>query len=88
MYIKIISILIILFAGYSVNAQSDITGKWKNEETGSIIEIYKQNNLFYGKINQVSGNESKEKVGHLLLNKLIYNSTKKNTAAKLIQPME
>jgi len=64
-----------LFTVYSVNAQSEIIGKWKNENSGSIIEIYKQNNLFYGKIIKVSGNEPKEKVGHLLLDKLTFNTT-------------
>lgn len=83
MYIKIISILIILFAGYSVNAQSDIIGKWKNEENGSIIEIYIHDNLFYGKIIKVSGKEPKEKVGHLLLNILIFNSTTKKYSGKV-----
>jgi hypothetical protein len=62
-----------LFTGYIVNAQSEIIGKWKNVETGSVIEIDKQNNMFYGEIIKVSGNESKEKVGNLLLNNLIYN---------------
>jgi hypothetical protein len=50
MYIKSLSIILLLFTGYIVNAQSEIIGKWKNKDSGSIIEIYKQNNLFYGKI--------------------------------------
>jgi hypothetical protein len=64
-----------LFTSYIVNAQSEIIGKWKNENSGSIIEIYKQNNLFYGKIIKVSGNKAKEKVGHLLLDKLTFLTT-------------
>jgi hypothetical protein len=83
MHIRIISILLILFAGYSVNAQSDIIGKWKNENLGSIIEIYQQNNLFNGKIINVSVNESKEKIGHLLLDKLTYNTTTKKYKGKV-----
>jgi len=72
MYIKSLSILLMLFSGYIANAQSEIIGKWKNEESGSIIEIYKQNSLFFGKIIKVSGNEDREKAGHLLLDKLTY----------------
>ncbi len=83
MYIKLISILLMLFAGNSVNAQSEIIGKWKNEDSGSIIEIYKQNNLFYGKIIKVSGNDPKEKVGHLLLDKLTFNTTTKKYKGKV-----
>lgn len=75
MYIKLLSILLMLFNGYIVNAQSEIIGKWKNENSGSMIEIYKQNNLFYGKIIKISGNEDKEKVGHLLLDKLTFHTT-------------
>lgn len=75
MYIKLLSILLMLFTGYIVNAQSEIIGKWKNKDSGSIIEIYKQNNLFYGKIIKVSGNEAKEKVGHLLLDKLTFSTS-------------
>jgi uncharacterized protein (DUF2147 family) len=75
MYIKSLSILLLLFTGYIAKAQSEIIGKWKNENSGSIIEIYKQNNLFYGKIIKVSGNEAKEKVGHLLLDKLTFLTT-------------
>jgi len=73
MYIKSLSILLMLFTGYNVNAQSEIIGKWKNENTGSIIEIYKLNYLFYGKLIKVSGSETKEKVGHLLLDKLTFS---------------
>lgn len=74
MYIKLISILLMVLTGNSVNTQSEIIGHWKNAESGSIIEIYKQSNLFYGKIIKASGNEAKEKVGHLLLDKLTFNT--------------
>ncbi len=83
MYIKLISILLMLFAGNSVYAQSEIIGHWKNADSGSIIEIYKQNNLFYGKIIKASGNEPKEKVGHLLLDKLTFNTVTKKHKGKV-----
>lgn len=44
-----------------------MTGNWKNEETGSSIEIFKEDDFFYGKIVKVEGNNGKEKVGQLLL---------------------
>lgn len=75
MYIKLLSVILMLFASCFSNAQSEIIGKWKNEDSGSIIKIYKQNNLFYGKIIKVSGNEAKKNVGHLLLDKLNFLTT-------------
>ena len=77
MYIGIFSILILLLLNNFVSAQSEIIGKWKSEENSSLIDIYMQNNIFYGKIIKVSGNESKAKVGHLLLDNLIFNSSTK-----------
>ena len=78
MYIRIFSILALLLFNHFVDAQSEIIGKWKSKENDNLIEIYMQNNIFYGKIIKVSGNESKEKIGHLLLDSLIFNpSTKK-----------
>ena len=77
MYIRIFSILTLLLFNHFVNAQSEIIGKWKSEKNSSLIEIYMQNNIFYGKIIKVSGNESKEKVGHLLLDNLIFNPSTK-----------
>lgn len=67
------SIFLMFFVGNYIHAQSEITGKWKNEKTGSVIEIDKQNNMFYGKIIKVMGNEPKEKLGHILYEKLIFN---------------
>lgn len=83
MYIKLILMLLMLMTGNSVNAQSEIIGNWENADSGNIIEIYKQDNLFYGMIIKVSGNEPKEKIGHLLLDKLTFNTITKNYNGKV-----
>jgi len=64
---------IIIFLFFPVlQAQHSITGNWKNEETGSSIEIFKKNDLFYGKIVKVEGKNDKEKVGQLLLTDITF----------------
>lgn len=83
MYIKLISILLMLFAGNSFNAQSEIIGKWKNEDSGSIIEIYQENKVFVGKTISVSDADLNNKTGHLLLNGLVYNNFTKKYKGKV-----
>jgi|GEM_PF-1985626 len=75
---KLVIIVSLLFLVNVTFSQTIIKGKWKNLETGSIVEIYNQNELFFGKIVKVSGANSKEKVGHLLLTNLAYQESSKN----------
>ncbi len=58
-------------------AQYPLSGNWKNEETGSSVEIFKKDDLFYGKIVKVEGNNDKEKVGQLLLTDITFVSSSK-----------
>lgn len=58
-------------------AQYPLSGNWKNEETGSSVEIFKKDDLFYGKIVKVKGNNDKEKVGQLLLTDITFISSSK-----------
>ncbi|MDZ7740582.1 MAG: hypothetical protein U5Q03_02195 [Bacteroidota bacterium] len=83
MYIKLISILLMLFAGNSVNAQSKIIGQWKNEDSSSIIEIYQENKVFVGKTISVSDADLNNKTGHLLLDKLTFNTVTKKHKDKV-----
>lgn len=69
-YISIVSMMLFSFYGFS---QTGIEGKWKNEENGIDIEIYSQNNMFFGKTISVTNADSGIKAGHLLLNNLVYN---------------
>lgn len=64
---------VIIFLFFPVlHAQYSITGSWKNEETGSSVEIFKKDDLFYGKIVKVERNNGKEKVGQLLLTDILF----------------
>ncbi len=52
---KILVILLLISAHFSLSAQNDIFGKWKtiDDETGkvkSVVEIYKKDDKAYGKI--------------------------------------
>lgn len=64
-------------------SQTSILGKWENEETGITLEIYNQINEYSGNIIKVSNSDSKEKVGHLLLNHLVYNKSLKKYSGKV-----
>ena len=52
---KIGLIIIVLLTGFSIDiycqySTDDIVGKWYTEEKESIVEIYKRNNKYYGKL--------------------------------------
>jgi hypothetical protein len=64
-------------------SQPAIEGKWKSEENGSVIEIYSKNNMFIGKIINVSDAKSNDKIGHLLLNSLVYNNSTRKYEGKV-----
>lgn len=67
---------VVIFLFLSVlQAQHSLTGNWKNEETGSSVEIFKKNDMFYGKVIKVEGNNDKEKVGQLLLTEIKFESS-------------
>ncbi len=65
---KLLLASFIILSYFSVNAQ-DVIGKWKSidDETGkpkSIIEIYKENGKYYGKIVQLLTEANKDGVCH------------------------
>lgn len=53
--------------------QDDIKGKWKFSDSSREIEVYKQNNKFFAKIITASGNDVKEKVGHIMIKDIVYD---------------
>ena len=63
---KKILFLLLAFIGFQfIHAQDEILGKWKtiDDETGqakSIVEIYKQNGKYYGKIVKLLTEENKD----------------------------
>ena len=78
--IYIVSMLLLSLISFS---QPAIEGKWKSEENGSVIEIYSKNNMFIGKIINVSDAKSNDKIGHLLLNSLVYNNSTRKYEGKV-----
>ncbi|NPA42883.1 MAG: DUF2147 domain-containing protein [Chlorobi bacterium] len=62
---KFILFFAVMAAAWSVHAQDEIVGKWKtiDDETGeakSIIEIYKQDGKYYGKIVKLLSEKNKD----------------------------
>ena len=78
--IYIVSMLLLSLISFS---QPAIEGKWKSEENGIVIEIYSKNNMFIGKIINVSDAKSNDKIGHLLLNSLVYNNSTRKYEGKV-----
>jgi len=83
MTIKSIFILSMLLLSLFSFSQPAIEGKWKSKENGNVIEIYSQNNMFIGKIINVSDANSNDKIGHLLLNSLVYNNSTRKYEGKV-----
>ena len=83
MNIKSISIISMLLFSLFSFSQSQIEGKWKGEENGSVIEIYSQNNMFFGKIINAPDTSSDVEKGHVLLNNLVYNNATKKYEGKV-----
>ncbi len=70
--IFMVSLLLLLLYGFS---QPSIEGKWKSVEKGYVIEIYSENDMFFGKIIDTPDEDSKDEIGHLLINSLSYNNS-------------
>lgn len=70
----------------SFKSNESITGKWVFSDSPREMEIYNENNKYYGKIIKVSGTEKKEKVGHLLLLDFIYDPSEKECIGHINSP--
>lgn len=70
----------------SFKSNESITGKWAFSDSPREIEIYRENNKYYGKIIKVSGTEKKEKVGHILLQDFVYDPSGKNYTGNINSP--
>lgn len=64
----------------------EITGKWAFPDSPREIEVYEQNNKYYAKIIKVSGEDKKEKVGHIMLKDLVYDLSDKKYTGKANSP--
>ena len=76
--------LVLLLTSFKNN--DSITGKWVFSDSPREIEIYMENNKYYGKIIKVSGTEKKEKVGHILLLDFVYNPAEKEYNGNINSP--
>ena len=70
-------IVFFVFTGYLTNLQNDILGTWTNNKTGYTIEIYEQDNQFYGKIVKVREGKSDDEIGHVLLRNIVLDDSPK-----------
>ena len=74
---QIVILLTVLFSlkTPSANNADIIMGKWINiPKENLIIEVYKLNNEYKGKINWAKDNDKKKPVGFIILDKLKYNA--------------
>ena len=78
--------LLVALTSFQYQTKKDITGKWAFPESLREIEVYKQSNKYYGKIIKVSGNDEKEKVGHIMLKDLVYDQTDKKYKGEVNSP--
>jgi len=86
----IIFLLILPLALFLMSFQNqetiEITGKWAFPDSPREIEVYKQKDKYYAKIIKVSGEDKKEKVGHIMLTDLVYDQTDKIYSGKANSP--
>jgi uncharacterized protein (DUF2147 family) len=76
----------VALTSFQYQTKKDITGKWAFPDSPREIEIYKQSNKYYAKIIKVSGNDEKEKVGHIMLKDLVYDQTNKKYTGEVNSP--
>jgi uncharacterized protein (DUF2147 family) len=77
---KLILILLVLFSSQKTHAQPEadaIVGKWlKIPKKDMIIQVYRDEEEYKGKISWTAGNDKKRPPGFLILDKLQYNPKK------------
>ncbi len=87
----ILVLLFVVSTSFQYQTQKDITGKWTfsnspRNDSPREIEIYYENNKYYAKIIKVSGENEKEKVGHIILKDLVYDQTDKKYSGEVNSP--
>lgn len=86
---KIILLLMpVVFFLFSFQQQKTnvLIGKWGFEDSPREIEIYIENNMYHGKIIKVSGENEKEKVGHIMLKDFVYDQAGKKYTGEVNAP--
>jgi uncharacterized protein (DUF2147 family) len=68
---------ILFYFGYYTPIDADaIIGKWENPDGGRKIEIFKKDNLYFGKIISVNDKEAKVKPGDIVLKSIHFEKNK------------
>ena len=77
---KVTILLLVFLSSYACNAQCDpdaILGRWVNiPKENTIIEVFKTNSGYSGKILWAKDNDEKKPIGFVILEKLEFNSRK------------
>jgi hypothetical protein len=76
----------LVLLSFQYQKTNDITGKWAFSDSPREIEMYLENNKYYGKIVKVSGKNNKEKAGHIMLKDLVYDQTNKKYTGLVNSP--
>lgn len=69
--------LALFLLSFQYQETNEIIGKWAFPDSPREIEIYEQNKKFHAKIIKVSGNDKKEKVGHIMFKDIVYDQKNK-----------
>lgn len=84
--LQLMPFLMAFSSGHSLPNQDDIKGKWAFPDSSREIEVYKQNNKFFAKIIKTSGNDDKEKIGHIMIKDMVYDLEKNNYHGEVNSP--
>jgi len=90
LFLMLMPIALILLS-FQYQKTNDIIGKWTfsdspRNSSPREIEIYKQDNKYYGKIIKVAGNNNKEKVGQIILNNFVFDESSMRYIGKVHSP--
>ncbi|MEX2411626.1 MAG: hypothetical protein WD607_09720 [Candidatus Paceibacterota bacterium] len=84
-------LLFVVLTSFKNESKNDIIGKWtfvnspKNSSPRE-IEIYVQDNKYFGKITKTSGEYDKEIIGHVMMKDFVYNQVDNNYTGKVNSP--
>lgn len=78
--------IVLFLLSFQYQKTYDIIGRWAFSDSPREIEIYKQNNKYCGKIIKISGENEKEKVGHIMLKDFVYDQSEEKYTGEINAP--
>ena len=84
-FLLLMPIALVLLS-FQFQKTNDITGKWAFSDSPREIEVYLENNKYYGKIVKVSAKNDKEKQGQIILNDFVYDQVGMKYTGKVHSP--